>query len=224
MRQLSHKFPNIYVEESGRQQALYTRTHIARPLFDERFKRDGSEQYRYFDPRRSKLCAALHKGISQVGIREGDSVLYLGASHGYTASFVADMVGASGAVFCVEFAPRVARDLYFACKAVPRMIPILADANHPEGYKGRITPVTVVYQDIAQRHQVAIFLKNCQAFLERGRFGLLALKSRSIDVAANPKDIYARVRAELERSVTVVDYRQLDPFELDHAFFVVKTR
>ncbi|MFH0869904.1 MAG: fibrillarin-like rRNA/tRNA 2'-O-methyltransferase, partial [archaeon] len=62
--------------------------------------------------------------------------------------------------------------------------------------------------------------------LKKGGFGLLALKARSIDVAEKPRIIFAQVKRELEQSssVTLVDYKELDPFERDHAFYVCKKK
>jgi fibrillarin-like pre-rRNA processing protein len=59
-------------------------------------------------------------------------------------------------------------------------------------------------------------------YLKSGGFGLLAVKSRSVDITKRPKEVYSQVREELEKKVTIVDYRVLDPFEKDHAMFVVK--
>jgi fibrillarin-like pre-rRNA processing protein len=82
-----------------------------------------------------------------------------------------------------------------------------------------------VFQDIAQPNQVDIFLKNCNAFLKRGGFGLLALKARSVDVSRRPTDIFKEVRVQLEKSnMVIVDYRTLEPFERDHAMFVCKKK
>ena len=61
-------------------------------------------------------------------------------------------------------------------------------------------------------------------FLKPGGFGLLALKARSVDVTKNPKEIFRKVKIELEEKYNVVDYRDLDPYELDHAFYVVKKK
>ncbi len=185
-------------------------------------------EYRVLDPRRSKLGAALMKGLQQHGLLPGKTVLYLGASHGYTPSYVSDLVGADGAVFCVDFAPRVVRDLVFVCEARENMAPILASANDPDSY-AFVGSVDVVYQDIAQREQVGMFLKNCDRFLKAGGYGLLALKARSIDVTKRPGDIFKRVRREFEHGPAsarylIIDYRELHPFEKDHAFFVVKKR
>ncbi|MDD9953195.1 MAG: fibrillarin-like rRNA/tRNA 2'-O-methyltransferase [Candidatus Woesearchaeota archaeon] len=189
-------------------------------FFDEPYVKEGDVEYLEINPGQSKLIAAMVKGCKQFGIHEDSKILYLGASHGYTPSHVSSMIS-SGWLFCVEFAPVVTRDLVFLCEERKNMIPILADANKPDEYKDRITEVDVVFQDIAQRNQVEIFLKNLQ-FLKKGGFGLLALKARSVDVVKNPKVIFKEVRKELEKHVTLVDYRELAPFQKDHAFFVVK--
>ena len=78
-----------------------------------------------------------------------------------------------------------------------------------------------MFQDVAQKNQAEIFIKNA-IFLKPGGFGLLAVKSRSIDITAKPKKIYQNIREKLEKVVTIVDFRILDPFEKDHCIFVIK--
>lgn len=215
MRLLGPKFPNV-AEERG----LYVRS--AHADFGEELVRREGETWRPWDARRSKLAAAIVKRISQLGIREGDTVLYLGAAHGYTATFVADMVGEKGAVYCVDMAPRVVRDLLRKCRGRARMVPVLADAAQLETYSWRVTGADVVVQDIAQRDQVGLFLRACERFLKPGGFGLLSLKARSVNVSKAPKQIFKEVYQELERHGSVVDYRELEPLERDHAFYVWK--
>lgn len=211
-------FPNI----SNQGRDLYTKNAYPGLVhFEERIQHIKGEEYREWSPFRSKLAAAIVNGISQIGMKEGSSVLYLGASHGYTPSFVSDIIGKDGTIFAIDIAPRVVRDLYFLSKQRRNIIPLLADCNHPETYESRITGCNILYQDIAQRNQVSIFLKN-MPFLAKGGFGLLVIKPRSIDVTKRPSDIYKDVRAELEAKTTIVDYRVLDPFEKDHALFVIK--
>lgn len=185
---------------------------------------DGVE-YRVFDPKRSKLAAAIAKGLQQTGITEESRVLYLGASHGYTPSFISDI---AAFVYCIDVAPRVVKDLVFVCEARVNMAPLLADANRPEEYAQEIPTVDVVYQDIAQRNQLEIFTKNCDQYLAPGGKGLLAIKARSIDVTGRPREIFKQVRRAFEGPLAdrfvIIDYRELDPFEQDHAFFVVKRR
>lgn len=192
-------------------------------------RKEGDDEYRKVDPERSKLCAAVAKGMQHTGIRKGSVVLYLGASHGYTPSFVSDMVGTEGFVFALDFAPRVVRDLVFVCEKRENMAPLLADAHNPEEYASKVPKVDIVYQDIAARDQLSIFRKNCEKFLKQGGYGLLAVKARSIDVTKHPKEIFKRVRKEIEtaegfKGYVIVDYRELQPYEKDHAMFVVKRR
>lgn len=220
MKLFGEKFPNIYIDKKK----LFTKSIDKNSFFEERIIVQDRVHYREWDPKRSKLAAGLLKGISQIGFKEGDLVLYLGASHGYTPSFVSDIVGKKGFVFAIDFAPEVVRDLVILTEERENMAPILGDCNHPEDYKDLVLESDVVYQDIAQKNQVQIFLKNCNAYLKKGGFGLLALKARSVDVTKRPKEIFKQVRAELEKHITIVDYRTLDPFEKDHALFIVKKK
>lgn len=218
-------FKGVYARERGRETYIYTENLVkGQRVYGENLFREGEQEFREWDPKRSKLGAALKKEISQIGIKEGDYVLYLGASTGTTVSHVSDIIGKNGLVFALDFAPRVLRDLVFLAESRKNIAPILADANKPETYAHLACEVDTVFMDVAQKNQVEIFLKNCRVYLKKGGFGLLALKARSIDVTKNPKDIFKRVRTELEREMTVVDYRELDPYEMDHAFFVVKKK
>lgn len=223
------RFDNIYEQPSKRGVRLFTRSlYPDFRGFDETVLREQGLAFREVDPKRSKLFAGVAKGASQIGMREGSSVLYLGASHGYTPSFVSDVVGAKGFVLCIDVAPRVVRDLVFVCQRRQNMAPILADCNHPELYAKFIPAggVDVVFQDISQRNQVEIFLKNVQAHLKKGGYGLLALKARSVDVTRKPQDLFKETFAALENSgvVSVVDKRGLEPYEMDHMLFVVKKK
>ncbi|HIH24213.1 TPA: fibrillarin-like rRNA/tRNA 2'-O-methyltransferase [Candidatus Woesearchaeota archaeon] len=219
--------PNTFIVP-GRFPRIVTRNLTPGKRFfenEETWFEDGME-FRQLDPGHSKLGAAIAKGCQQYGLREGSRVLYLGASHGYTPSFVSDMVGKSGMVFCLDVAPRVVRDLVFVCEARSNMMPLLADANDPGSFAWRITSVDVVFQDIAQRDQVGIFLKNVMAFVQPGGFGMLAVKARSIDVTKRPMELFKEIKRTLDSTpgIAIVDYRELDPFEKDHAFFVVKRK
>ena len=82
----------------------------------------------------------------------------------------------------------------------------------------------VIYQDIAQKDQVDIFLKNINLFLKKDGYAIIALKARSIDVTKYPKQIFKEVRERLEKELTIVDYRDLEPYQKDHAMFICKNR
>ena len=223
MRLLNYKFPEIFVKEKGKRKEIYTINSVPRTkVYDERIFKEGSTEYRQWDPKRSKLSAALMKGISQIGLEKNSLILYLGSASGTTVSHLSDIC-TKGFIFAVEFSPRVMRDFIFMCEKRKNIAPFLESANHPEDYN-QIPKVDILYQDIAQRDQVGIFLKNYNIFLKKGGIGLLCIKARSIDVTKNPKSIFNQVMIELNDKTTVVDYRILDPYEKDHAFFVVKKK
>ena len=226
MKLYNKKFPNIFFRKDKRGRInLYTQNFTpGLRFFEEDIVKFNGNEYRFFDARRSKLAASILKGISQTGIKEDSYILYLGASHGYTPSFLSDIISEKGFIYAVEFAPRVIRDLVFLSEKRNNIVPIFGDANQPLIYKSRITNVDIVYQDVAQRNQAEIFLKNCDMFLKKGGFGLLAVKSRSIDMAKKPRQVYQEVRALLEKNITIVDYKILDPFEKDHCMFIVKKK
>lgn len=202
---------------------LFTNTKFDEKYFDERIIKVDNKLYKEIDPKRSKLAAAIMKGLSQTGIKQDSTILYLGASHGYTVSFLSDVVF-SGAVFALDFSPVVMRDMVLIAEKRENIIPLLEDAKKPEDYKQKIVPVDVVFQDVAQKDQVKIFLDNCNLHLKEGGFGLLALKARSVDITKKPKEVFKNARIQIEKEYAIVDYRELDPFEKDHAFFVVKKK
>src|SRR3989344_799673 len=224
MNPLGPKFPNVFEHETDKGKSLFTKSLLpGTKHFEEFIQKEGEQEFRFWDPFKSKLAAAIVKRLAQCGIKEGDKVLYLGASHGYTPSFMSDVVGKKGFVFCLDSSPRVVRDLFFVTELRENMAPILADANQPQSYQHLVCRVDIVYQDVAQKNQVEIFLKNMDAYLKGGGFGILAVKARSIDVTKNPKVLFKEVMMQLEeRQLLVVDHRLLDPFEKDHALFVVK--
>jgi fibrillarin-like pre-rRNA processing protein len=211
------------VYEEGR--SIFTRSVApGTRVYGETILRDGKAEYREWDPRRSKLGAAIVKGCPNVGIRKGDCVLYLGSATGTTVSHVSDMVGKEGFVFALDFAPRVMRDLVIVATERPNIAPVLADANRPETYASRIMQPDIIFQDIAQKSQVEIFLKNVRMFLKKEGYALLSVKSRSIDVTKKPKQVFREVKETLERELIIFDYRELSPFEKDHCIFICKKK
>ena len=53
---------------------------------------------------------------------------------------------------------------------------------------------------------------------------MFAVKSRSIDVTANPKIIFDKVEKELRKHFKIIDKTRLEPFEKDHMFFVLEKK
>lgn len=192
--------------------------------FEGVLRRNNGEDFRLWDPFRSKIAAGILKGLKDLGLERGHWVLYLGASHGYTVSFVSDIIGRESIIFALDIAPRVVRDLVFVALHRPNIAPILANAAHPESFVDRVCQVDWLFQDIAQKDQVGIFLKNIKWFLKDKGTACLSVKARSVNVAKSPTWVYDQVRQELEKHVDILEFIELDPYQRDHGFFVVRKR
>src|SRR3989344_7285982 len=160
-------------ESEGKRRQLYTINLVPENnVYGERLIKENDVEYREWDASKSKLAAAILKGSPNIGIRKDDVVLYLGSASGTTASHVSDIVGSNGLVFAVDIAPRVMRDFIFLCYERKNMAPILADANKINELKERASAADVIYQDVAQKNQVEIFLKNADLFLKQDGYAL----------------------------------------------------
>lgn len=203
---------------------IYTKNLVpGKMVYSERLINLNGSEHREWNPKRSKLAAGIMRGMSVTGIKEDSIVLYLGAASGTTVSHVSDITK-NGFVFALDFAPRVVRDLVFVCEDRKNIAPLLADANKPETYAHRIVKVDMIFQDIAQKNQTEIFLKNIRKYLKDNGVAIIAVKARSIDVTKKPGQLFAQVRRDLEKELKVIDYRTLEPFEKDHCIIVCKKR
>lgn len=187
-------------------------------VYGEKLVRYEGEEYRLWDPFRSKLAGALKKGMKNMPIKNGTKVLYLGASTGTTVSHVSDIVGPSGIVFAVEPATRVARELIENVASKRKnVVPIIEDARKPNSYFAVFGKVDVVYCDIAQPDQTDIAIANCTAYLKQGGVMLLVVKTRSIDVTMEPRAVIMQEAARLEKNgFSIEQIITLDPFDKDH--------
>ncbi len=214
-------FPGVYKQKNK----VYTKNLIKNnPVYGEHIVKIREEEYREWNPYRSKLAAALLKGLKVFPLSLGDNVLYLGAGEGTTASHIADIVGENGLIFCVDVAPNVFDKLMNVCEKRRNMIPILGDARKPEEYEDVVPEVDVIYQDVAQPDQVEILIRNALKYLKPKGYAFLALKTRSIDVTLDPKTVIEEEKKKLEEHFDILDEVILDPYEKDHCLFVLRRK
>ena len=175
---------------------------------------------RLWDPRRSKLAAALLNGLKNFKIKNDSKILYLGASAGTTPSHISDIV-TEGLIWCVEFSPRMMRELLLVCRERENMIPLLEDASKPQNYLPLMEKVDLLYSDVAQPNQTEIFMDNMRMFLKEEGQGVIMVKARSIDVTRKPRQIFREETSKLkEHGFRVVEKVDLDPYEKDHRCLV----
>ncbi len=172
---------------------------------------------RVWDPYRSKLSALYHlgKGVELSGSMR---VLYLGAAHGTTVSHVSDYVDV---VYAVEIAARPMQDLLEVAGRRKNIIPVMADAAHPERYAPLVEEVDLIFQDVASPVQAEIAIRNRQ-FLAPGGHLILVVKTRSIDSAAGPEDVESRVAEAIRPYYTILDSTWLLPYQRDHVAFICR--
>jgi|TARA_B100001964_G_scaffold245555_1_gene333364 fibrillarin-like pre-rRNA processing protein len=218
------KIFEVYTDHGGRKLYTVNLTPGKRVYDEQQLVKQNNIEYREWDAYGSKLATTILNGCKNIFLRKGDAVLYLGSASGTTASHVSDIVGKEGLVYAVDIAPKVMKDLIFNCSGRKNISAILESANHTKKLMERISLVDVIYQDIAQKDQVDIFLKNINLFLKKDGYAIIALKARSIDVTKYPKQIFKEVRERLEKELTIVDYRDLEPYQKDHAMFICKNR
>ncbi len=183
--------------------------------------RKGKDEYREWDPDKSKPASAIMMGIKEFPLKKDDKVLYLGAASGATCSFFSDIIGKEGVIYAVEISERSTRDLTVTSEKRGNIVPILADARKPEDYEW-VEPVDIVYEDVASDEQAVILIRNCERFLKHDGYAMIAIKSRSIDVTKDPKQVYMEQLALFGKHFRIVDKTRLDPYEKDHLFVVMQ--
>jgi fibrillarin-like pre-rRNA processing protein len=190
-------------------------------VYNEQLISYDNKEFRSWNPYRSKLAAAILKGLKNIKLKSDSKVLYLGAATGTTVSHISDIVR-DGMIYAVESSPVSLKNLLEVSRKRHNIIPILADANHPDRYGSLVSSVDLVYQDISQRNQAEIFIKNVERYLRENGQGILMVKTRSIDVALKPKNAYELVTDELRVSgFKIMNMIDLNPYERDHAAIVI---
>lgn len=188
-------------------------------VYGEKLVKYDGEEYRVWDPFRSKLAGALHNGLTDLPVMNKSKVLYIGASTGTTVSHISDIIGSNGIIFAVESSSRVGRELLenLASKR-ENIVPILEDARKPRSYFSVFGTVDVMYCDIAQPDQTEIAMANCVVYLKPNGVLLLVVKTRSINVLLNPKTVIAQEAKKLQNNrFSIKQIIDLKPFDKDHA-------
>ena len=217
---MKKKFDGVFTE--GR--SIFTEALIPNDKpFTKSIRREGRKEYREWNYMKSKPAAAIAKGLKNFPLKKCMKVLYLGAASGATISFFSDIVGRDGIIYGIEISERSLRDLNDVSERRGNIVPVIADARKPENYSW-IEKCDIVFQDVASDDQPEIMIRNAESFIKNGGFCMLALKSRSIDVIKAPQTVYKEAEKKLEKVFDIIEKVILDPYEKDHAFYVLKMK
>lgn len=198
---------------------LYTVTEYRDSVYGEDVKKVEKMLFREWEPKRSKIAAAILRKLREVPFRKDSNVLYLGASTGTTVAHVSDICR-NGRIYAVEKAYDPFVKLINLSERRHNIYPILEDAGTPEKYSFFTEKIDIIYQDVAQRNQVQIFNENARAFPE-AKDAMLILKIRSISGKGEENEILNRELAKIEnfRPVEVIN---LNPYS--KANFLIRLR
>jgi len=168
--------------------SIYSEKRISATNPNTHFKE--KREFRIWNPYRSKLGAAIVNGISNIYIKPGCEILYLGAASGTTVSHVADIVGSTGCVYAVEFGSRCVRQLIRMAQTRTNVVPIFSDARKPNSYRLMVPAVDVIFSDVAQPDQIQIVINNARHFLKNKGEVLIAIKANCINSLAEPEEVF----------------------------------
>lgn len=180
---------------------------------------DGNE-YRLWNPYRSKLAAAILNGMKEFHIKKDSRVLYIGAATGTTASHVSD-IAYDGQVFCIELSERNMRELLNVCESRDNMLPILADANNINEYIDSVGKCDIIYQDASAREQSGILNKN-SVMLEKDGYAYFIIKSQSIDISKDPKQVFQEELRNTSSNFKTLEKIDIEPYDSLHMFYVLR--
>ena len=212
-------FTNVFIDGDK----LFTKNLIkGERVYGEKLVDFKGNELREWNPRRSKLAAAIMKGYKDLPFKKDSKILYLGAATGTTVSHISDIVE-NGKIFSVEMSERSMRQFLNVSEVRDNIYPILEDASNPNLYSGIIEQVDLIYQDVAQKHQHEILIKN-SVYLKRGGTIFYCVKARSIDSSKPPEEIFKEEIKQIEKEFNIVDIIDLSPYEKDHIIIIAILR
>ncbi|NPA38724.1 MAG: fibrillarin-like rRNA/tRNA 2'-O-methyltransferase [Candidatus Nanohaloarchaeota archaeon] len=196
-------------------------------VYGEKIFKKGSKELRVWNPKKSKIAAAMMKGmpLKYIDLLERyDAMLYLGIANGTTASHFSDIAKEDALIYGVELSPRSIIDLSILIEQGRRnIVPILANASYWEHYAPYVEQADILYVDIAQPNQTDIALLNADIFLKDQGYLYLAIKTRSISITKKPieviKDEISKIK---QHGYNIEFWTRLDPFEKDHGFVIAR--
>jgi len=198
---------------------FFTRSLVkGQKVYGERIITEGKDEWREWNPFRSKLAAALCSGLRDFPIHEGSVVLYLGSAEGTSISHVSDVIGNRGIVVGVDISPKAMATFSKLVESRENIIPLLADANQPSTLRNELGDFScdVLVQDVSQRNQADIFVKNLNEFGKKGAHGLLVVKARSVDSSKAPEQVLKSELSLVKKHLRVLQVLDLNKFESDH--------
>ncbi|MGV9173207.1 MAG: fibrillarin-like rRNA/tRNA 2'-O-methyltransferase [Promethearchaeia archaeon] len=218
------KFNGVFVSGPAGNWKLYTKNLIpGDQVYGERLYQFKKEEYRAWDPYRSKLAALLLNNPMINFLSDDLNCLYLGASSGTTISHLSD-IAHKGTIYGVEFAPRSMRQLIQNTMKRKNIVPVLGDARYPYKFARSIfTNTDLIYQDVAQPNQAEIAIANADYYLKAEGIIIIAIKSQSINSVKSSEKVYKEEKEKFtEAGYKIVETVNIHRYAANHIALIIR--
>lgn len=170
-----------------------------------------------WNPYHSKLSAyVLAKGNNWPFTAES-SVLYLGAAEGNTVSFLSKICS-QGEIVAVDISTTAVAELIQLAEKENNILPFLGDAHFPEKYQMYVRNPKILYQDLAQRDQLEIFIRNYKFY--KPKCGFLMIKARSMP--GSERNVFENVESRLNDHFEFVEKVDIGKWAKGHKAFYLE--
>ena len=201
----------------------------------ERRKRDGRNEWRLWDAKKSKIAASIIRtklNPNDLIPLPGQSCLYLGASVGGTVSHIHDCVCGSGnhhkgQIIAIDVSTRMMRELVALSEIRPGIIPVLGDARNISEISPFVNKkVDWLHQDLSISDQAKTFVKVVEVFLKDNGVALLSLKAASERMSdGNTENKFEKAMEIINNSnLNIIEMIDLKGLEEQHMLFFCKLK
>ena len=195
--------PPMKIEESDSDKDSSSESSSLIPLNIPELKSQNNQnktEYRIWDLVFSKLGTAITNGITNIYMKPGSQVLYLGAGNDSysTISHISDLVGEKGVVYGVEKSEVKGLVLKNMARKRENIKPIIQDARKPYNYKNYITNlVDCIFVDISEKDIATILSLNAAFFLQT-KGGFICVINIKLDNDNNNKSENEKIDEQIK--------------------------
>ncbi|KAK1350666.1 hypothetical protein POM88_054615 [Heracleum sosnowskyi] len=151
-------------------------------------------EYKVWNSLRSKLGAAILSGVTNIWIKPGSRVLYVGNVCGIVVSELSDLVGSDGLVYVVGLSD----DVIDMAGKRPNVVTIIEKRSRHWNYHMLVGLVDVIFAEIDRRldqlHALeALFIiNNAHLYLRAGGHYVISAQANDSDLGGQVKDLLAQ--------------------------------
>ncbi|WOH12291.1 hypothetical protein DCAR_0831793 [Daucus carota subsp. sativus] len=187
------RFEGVF-KTKGKDNMLCTKNLVpGEALYGEELMRVQNEgditevEYRVWNPLRSKLSAAIMYGVTNIWIKPGSRVLYLGNVCGLTVSNLSDLVGSDGMVYVVGNID----DVVGMAGTRPNVVTIIEKFWNHGNYRMLVSTVDVIFAETDRHLDETLFMvNNVRFYLRAGGHYMISTRANNLNSTGQVKDVF----------------------------------